>query len=116
MSNEANHNDEYRIDFEILYFDTISYAKKLIANRRTNLATLKNQVRLSRIEISSFDGTYGHWTSFHDSFNALIHRNVKLSEVQELHYLKSSVHGDANDLLHSLTQNRNVNNHSENAA
>lgn len=100
LSSDQNHI-VYRNEFETVYFDTIAEAKKLIANKRANLTSLK-QVRLPRIDIPNFDGAYEHYPSFYDTFNSIIHGNMEISDVQKLHYLKSCLQGDALELVRSL--------------
>jgi hypothetical protein len=43
------------------------------------------------------------WSSFFDTFNALFHNNVSLTDVQRLHYLKSSLGGAAADIIKNFT-------------
>lgn len=57
------------------------------------------EVKLPRITIPTFSGSYTEWQSFHDLFIALIHKNKSLEDVQKLHYLKSNLSGEAEALL-----------------
>ncbi|XP_045776149.1 uncharacterized protein LOC123874713 [Maniola jurtina] len=56
-------------------------------------------VKLPEISIPKFSGKYLEWTSFRDLFTSLIHKNAKLDDVQKLHYLKSHLSGEAEQLL-----------------
>ncbi|XP_069361070.1 uncharacterized protein [Maniola hyperantus] len=56
-------------------------------------------VKLPEISIPKFSGKYLEWTSFRDLFTSLIHNNPKLDDVQKLHYLKSHLSGEAEQLL-----------------
>ncbi|KAJ8723487.1 hypothetical protein PYW08_003399 [Mythimna loreyi] len=56
-------------------------------------------VRLPRIQLPSFSGNYEDWPTFQDLFISLVHDNTAISDVQKLHYLKSSVTGEAETLL-----------------
>lgn len=56
-------------------------------------------VKLPQIQLPTFGGNYEEWQSFHDMFNSLIHKNTSLSQVQKLHYLKSSLKGEPENLL-----------------
>lgn len=60
------------------------------------------EIKLPRITIPTFCGNYAEWTSFHDLFTSLIHKNNSLSNVQKLHYLKSSLSGEAEALLRHI--------------
>jgi Protein of unknown function (DUF1759). len=50
-----------------------------------------------------FSGNYADWESFRDLFMALVHNNPQLSHVQRLHYLKTSVGGEAATLLKNIS-------------
>ncbi|CAB0040608.1 unnamed protein product [Trichogramma brassicae] len=56
---------------------------------------LRRPARLPRIELKEFDGTPREWESFRDLFRFLVHNDPRLTDVERLHYLKSSVKGDA---------------------
>lgn len=66
-------------------------------------STSNSEVRLPRISIPTFNGNYTEWQSFHDLFVALIHNNASIENVQKLHYLKSSLTGDAEVLLRQFS-------------
>ncbi|CAB3252463.1 unnamed protein product [Arctia plantaginis] len=57
------------------------------------------QVKLSRIQLPTFSGSYEDWPAFKNLFKSLVHENTSLSEVQKLHYLKLSVINEASILL-----------------
>ncbi|XP_045450171.1 uncharacterized protein LOC123658924 [Melitaea cinxia] len=59
-------------------------------------------VRLPKITIPTFSGNYIEWTSFRDLFVSLIHNNASLDNVQKLHYLKSHLSGEAEQLLRHI--------------
>ena len=56
---------------------------------------------LPKISLPSFSGQQEEWEPFRDLFRSLIHLNGGLSGVQKLHYLKTSVLGDAKRALDS---------------
>lgn len=59
----------------------------------------ESNVKLPKISIPIFSGSYIEWTSFRDLFISLIHNNNSLDDVQKLHYLKSHLSGEAEQLL-----------------
>lgn len=61
--------------------------------------TIAPAVKLPRIELPKFSGSYEEWPTFQDLFISLVHNNYTISNVQKLHYLKSSVAGEAELLL-----------------
>nr|XP_029716822.1 uncharacterized protein LOC109408852 [Aedes albopictus] len=51
-------------------------------------------VRLPTLELPTFSGDYMDWPAFRDAFEALIDKNLQLSNVQKLLYLKSTLKGE----------------------
>ncbi|XP_063540068.1 uncharacterized protein LOC134749095 [Cydia strobilella] len=60
------------------------------------------EVKLPKVILPQFSGDYQEWTSFRDLYTSLVHNKTSLSKVQKLHYLKSSVTGEAEQLLKHL--------------
>ncbi|XP_050665160.1 uncharacterized protein LOC126965567 [Leptidea sinapis] len=61
-----------------------------------------SDVKLPKIELPKFSGKYEEWQQFYDLFCSLIHNNRNLSAVEKLHYLKSTLSGDAEALIRNL--------------
>lgn len=61
--------------------------------------THNNMVHLPKIQLPTFNGCYEDWPAFKDLFVSLVHNNPSLSNVQKLHYLKTSVTAEAELLL-----------------
>lgn len=53
--------------------------------------------------ISKFNGELENWVLFIDIFNALFYNNAGLTNIQRLHYLKSSVTDAAADVIKSFS-------------
>lgn len=77
------------------------------ANYSNSNANSKQQfncnVKLPRITIPTFSGSYAEWTSFRDLFMSLVHTNKSLDNVQKLHYLKTYLSGEADQLLRHVS-------------
>ncbi|XP_045458147.1 uncharacterized protein LOC123668458 [Melitaea cinxia] len=58
--------------------------------------------KLPKIVIPNFSGKYTEWITFRDLFLSLIHNNSRLDKVQKMHYLKSSLIGEAEQLLRQI--------------
>ncbi|KAJ8724347.1 hypothetical protein PYW08_015821 [Mythimna loreyi] len=56
-------------------------------------------VKLPKIAIPIFSGKYSEWTTFRDLFVSLVHKNDGLDNVQKMHYLKSHLSGEAEQLV-----------------
>ncbi|CAH2085909.1 unnamed protein product [Euphydryas editha] len=73
---------------------------KVIDGKAENSSVVREpSVKLPKISIPTFSGTYSEWTSFRDLFTSLIHNNRSLDDVQRLHYLKGYLTGEAEQLL-----------------
>ncbi|XP_071578247.1 uncharacterized protein [Temnothorax nylanderi] len=57
--------------------------------------------RLPKIDLPSFSGAYEDWNPFYNTFNSLIHSNTSLNDIQKFHYLKSSLKGEAAEMIAS---------------
>ena len=61
-----------------------------------------SNVKLPQISLPTFSGLYSEWVTFRDLFKSLIHKNDTLDEVQKLHYLKSHLSGEPEQLLRHI--------------
>lgn len=61
-----------------------------------------SRVRLPKLNLPTFSGKYDEWFPFFDTFNAVIHTNATLSDVQRFQYLRASLTGDASNVINSL--------------
>ncbi|XP_076660770.1 uncharacterized protein LOC143364165 [Halictus rubicundus] len=106
-----------RDQFENTFFGTLSLAeRRLIAARgelAINSASTINPtptpsdshtaICLPVIQIPTFDGNYSQWIRFRDTFTSLVHDCDKLTDVDRLSYLVSSLSGPAARILESFS-------------
>ncbi|XP_053618244.1 uncharacterized protein LOC128679812 [Plodia interpunctella] len=98
---------------EELYLCTIGDLKDtmmtFIQSKETHLSDQATvpQVKLPWIKLPTFAGQYEEWPTFNDLFTSLIHQNTALTKVQKLHYLKTSIAGEAEALLKHITVTEN---------
>lgn len=62
---------------------------------QSNASSSENAVALPHINLPFFSGDISEFPTFLDLFNALIHNNDKLSDIQKFKYLQLSVKGSA---------------------
>lgn len=105
-------NEEERLLVEDLTLTLIAKMEELIAmhaptetvnTTNSSHASIGDSLRLPTIQLPSFNGNLEDWPSFFDTFNALIHNNNSLNDVQRLHYLKTTVCGSAADIIKNFT-------------
>lgn len=58
--------------------------------------------KLPTINLPTFAGNYRDWIYFRDMFSSLVDNDQGLSEIQKHHYLRSSLKGEAEQLLRHL--------------
>lgn len=94
---------EYKIELkqalsEIKLVDQQPGSSNVMSNGKSESTTVK----LPKIVLPFFSGKYMEWPTFHDLFESLIHNNNSLADVQKLHYLKSHLQGEAEQLLRHI--------------
>ncbi|XP_045483078.1 uncharacterized protein LOC123688551, partial [Harmonia axyridis] len=108
---DINHPDlqeQERIEFQDAYFESIALADTKISQfMKGSLCSSENSiaernVKLPTMQIPEFQGSYKNWLEFYDSFNALIHTNTGLTDIQKFYYLKNALKGDAAEVIRSL--------------
>ena len=65
--------------------------------------TTDNQIRLPKISLKEYDGSLLSWNSFWNQFDVSVHKNVNLSDIQKLTYLKSLLVGEVEKSIAGLT-------------
>jgi len=63
-----------------------------------------NVIRLPRFNIPMFSGDILSWEPFWDSYDAAVHSNTTLSDVQKLTYLRSQLQGSAAQVISRLDE------------
>lgn len=99
--------DALRAAFDEIYFEIIAINREFTvpSSDRHNdsfQSTSSNpslKVKLPKITIPSFSGNIKAWPEFYDIFSSLIHDNNGLTDTERMHYLISSLSGDALGLV-----------------
>lgn len=96
-----------RVEFEDQYHAQVALARSLLADNHVqdcsgsavgspSGGTNKNNfVRLPKIDLPHFDGSFQYWLEFRDTFISLIHSNDCIDHINKFHYLRSSLKGSA---------------------
>ncbi|XP_051155785.1 uncharacterized protein LOC127278229 [Leptopilina boulardi] len=64
--------------------------------------SLSSRRQLPEISLPKFSGDYSTWTSFRDLFLSLVGQNSEITSVEKMHYLRSSLTGEAAQLIANL--------------
>lgn len=114
-----------RAIFDESYFSIVSKAKKFIADSRPAKAESFSQadcdsvhsirthhtnreayhdlgVKLPKIKLPCFDGSYNNWLVFYDTFQSLIHTSNKISDIEKFHYLRGALKDDDAKVIQHL--------------
>lgn len=59
-------------------------------------------LKLPKIELPKFDGSFQQWDSFKDLFVTLVHQNSDIPDIQKLMYLKSCLKNEAANIVKNL--------------
>lgn len=100
--------------FEGIYFKTLSKINFLIKqnkneinnhgnNSKNSAVCAKSKISLPSINIADYNGSIDKWLQFRDTFKSLIHENAELTNIEKMHYLNSSLKGEAKRTIESLS-------------
>lgn len=114
--------DNIEVEFENVYYPAISKVREMLNTNELANATATSttqpggqisqlnyaqiqghdSIRLLKLDLPSFSGSYQDWLNFYDSFKSLIHDNTKIADVQKLQYLRSCLNDEASKVISSL--------------
>lgn len=96
---------------EEAYFKYIAIARKLLepdpVNQIEHVMYPQEQVnnisvKLPTLQLPKFNGSYDQWLMFKDTFISVIDSNTRLTKIQKFQYLRSSLTGEALQVIHTL--------------
>ncbi|CAK1592270.1 unnamed protein product [Parnassius mnemosyne] len=94
------------LNYKVELKSTLSKFKNDIVSpscSETSKQSMKSScVKLPKISIPKFSGKYTEWSTFRDLFISLIQNNETLDDVQRLHYLKTQLTGEAEQLIRHI--------------
>lgn len=67
-----------------------------------NINMNSSNVRLPKIDLIKFAGDYKEFDAYIDLFNALVHENPNISDVEKFNYMKSSLEGQPLSIIRNL--------------
>jgi hypothetical protein len=95
-----------RDDFEFNFVEVKSELETLLAGHTEgsggNNDNNKQSIKLPQINIPPSNGQIEEWMAFCDTFKSLIHENKTISAIEKFHYLKSSLGGEAKNVISSI--------------
>ncbi|XP_035457052.2 uncharacterized protein LOC118280784 [Spodoptera frugiperda] len=105
-----------RDQFEQQYYSLVALARSLLpgtdgksqhrdstGSEATVLGGTKtNFVRLPRIDLPHFDGSYQNWLEYRDTFISLIHDSSCIDNINKFHYLRASLKGKAAEVIKNI--------------
>ncbi|XP_076661059.1 uncharacterized protein LOC143364822 [Halictus rubicundus] len=115
---DFDENEAERQATSALYYEAIANADQLIESFHSNQAqaarnatisptlstsTTNPGLRLPKVSLPVFDGRLEDWVTFKDSFVSMIHNHPGITDIQRFNYLRSSVTGQAKDVIRSFT-------------
>lgn len=107
-SDSEESEDVIRSEFDDHYFEILGIRRQLtgIASEPDETPSRppgdRMRVELPKINLPNFSGNIKAWPEFYDVFNSIIHKNNSLSDTERMHYLVSSLSGDALALIRTF--------------
>uniref|UniRef100_A0A2H1VU76 SFRICE_031218 n=1 Tax=Spodoptera frugiperda TaxID=7108 RepID=A0A2H1VU76_SPOFR len=103
-------------EFKNLYYALVASARQLVGSARKHLTGDSafevvsgsshthnhSSVRLPKIDLPKFSGSYHDWLEFRDTFISIIHKNEGIDKINKLHYLRASLKGSASLIIDNL--------------
>lgn len=119
-ASEAKNNETE--DYEKKYFNHVALAKEIIQDYESQQSQTRAQLhaqaqsqsesrtsklnsfnlQLAPLPLPVFEGHYDKWTTFHDTFVALVHNNACFSNIQKFYHLQAALKGEASRVIDSL--------------
>lgn len=62
-------------------------------------ANVASHVKLPKLEVPTFDGSFNNWSSFRDMFLSMVGNKDTISDGEKLQYLKPNLSGEAADIV-----------------
>ncbi|KMQ83229.1 hypothetical protein RF55_20568, partial [Lasius niger] len=81
---------------------TLTKATAAVEQRSVRAESAPSRNVLPRIQLPQFSGRFEDWPAFRDLFQSIVVEESSLSKVEKIHYLKTSVKGDAEQLIRNL--------------
>lgn len=103
-TNNFDATEEVYLDLMTLIKDSLCELTRLGTSSNSLNRTMESEpavvkTKLPHISIPKFSGNYNDWMSFKDLFTSLIRKNEHISNIEKYHYLKTSLTGEAEQLL-----------------
>jgi len=96
-----------RSSVEDIYFEYFSKAKQFLCTETVNNIIQApeqqvNNVKLPTLQLPKFSDSYDQWLMYKDTLTSVIDSNARLSNIQKFQYLRSSLAGEALQVIHTL--------------
>lgn len=107
-----------RAQFEERYHALAAQARQLLASAggadggsvassefKTGASLHNNFIRLPKIDLPHFNGSYQCWLEYRDTYLSLIHNCSSVDDISKFHYLRASLTGKALDVIQNIDFN-----------
>lgn len=105
--NYYDKTEDLYLELKTLLKENLSACKNQSSTSDTTITPvtkeIRNHTKLPPIQIPTFNGEYKNWSSFKELFTSIIHRDSQLTNIEKLHYLKTSLSGEPETLLKHIS-------------
>ena len=91
-----------RLESLINTYNQKTLSRRTSTSEVTAGTTTTIKMKLPKLHLKSFTGSYTEWISFIDLFRASVDSNLQLTKSEKLNYLRACLRGDAAKLISSL--------------
>lgn len=79
-----------------------SISNKITYIKNTAVSTM-SKISLPSIKSADYNDSIDKWLQFRNTFKSVIHKNVKLTNIEKMHYLKSRLKNEAKQTIESFS-------------
>lgn len=94
-------------EYSQIYEDELSEVQEVYDNMIIRInernSSRKGMMKLPQVNLKPFDGNYHNWLTFRELFEQMIHRNDNISTIEKFTYLKTTIGGDAAQLIKHIS-------------
>ncbi|XP_060601773.1 uncharacterized protein LOC132755010 [Ruditapes philippinarum] len=103
LKHDEKEKETYQEQMQKMMMTQIEQQHQMMVQMQTDRKNT-SAVKLPKLDLDMFYGNKINWWEFWDSFESIVHRNTKLSNIEKFNYLLSKLGGEAKRALAGLAR------------
>ncbi|XP_060565357.1 uncharacterized protein LOC132724504 [Ruditapes philippinarum] len=103
LKHDEKEKETYQEQMQKMMMTQIEQQHQMMVQMQTDRKNT-SAVKLPKLDLDMFYGNKINWWEFWDSFESIVHRNTKLSNIEKFNYLLSKLSGEAKRALAGLAR------------